>query len=231
MNHYFSMTHLAPRRSWLRTWLVGLALVGLTFAAATYAAPGAPIETPEALVQRLTNDVLEGMRADTSIRAGNRQSLARLIDAKVLPHINFEKTTRLASGKYWRQATPDQQQALATEFEATLLRIYGGALSSVKPNTVVEVKPGRHAADATDVVVRTLIKQPDGDPVTVDYRLERVGAGWKVYDFGVMNVWLVENYRNQFSSLIASDGVDGLIRSLAERNRSASQSVTAVPAV
>ena len=231
MNHYFSMTHLAPKRSLLRIWLVSVAVVGLTFAAASYAAPDTAIETPEALVQRLTSDVLEGMKADPSIRTGNRQSLVGLIEAKVLPNVDFEKTTRLASGKYWRQATPDQQKALVAEFESTLLRIYGGALSAVKPQTVIEVRPGRYAPDATDVVVRTLIRQPDGDPITVDYRLERTGDAWKVYDFGVMNVWLVENYRNQFSSLIAAGGVDGLIKSLAERNRSAMRPGTAVPAV
>lgn len=203
-------------RGWRRlaTLFLGavLALAGSVAAAQN---PG----SPEALVQRVTGDVLTAIKSDPSVQSGNPQRLLQLVDEKILPYVDFEKTTRLAAGRYWRQATPEQQKALVKEFRTTLVRTYSGAVSSVKQQTTVELRPSHYPADATDVVVRTVIKQPSGDPVPVDYRMEKEGQGWKIYDVNVLGVWLIENYRNQFAQQIGQSGIDGLIKSLAERNR------------
>lgn len=195
-------------------------LVGLTLAVTGFRAQAQEADAPEALVQKLTNDVLAAIKADGAIQSGNPQRLLQLVDEKIIPYTNFEKTTRLAAGRYWRQATPEQQKALVKEFRTTLVRTYSGAVSSVKQQTAVEMRPARREANATDTVVRTLIKQPNGDPIPVDYRLEKAASGWKVYDVNVLGVWLIENYRNQFSQEITKGGVDGLIKSLGDRNRS-----------
>jgi len=209
----------APRPlAWLATLFVALVLaVAAMQQAHAQAAPAAG--SPEALIQRVANDVLNAIKADPQVQSGDMSRLMQLVDEKILPSVDFEKTTRLAAGRYWRQATPEQRQALANEFRTTLVRTYGGAVSSVKPGTTVELTPSRYPAGATDVVVHTLIRQPgQGNPITMDYRLEKEGADWKVYDLNVLGVWLIENYRNQFSQQIGQNGIDGLIKSLAERN-------------
>jgi ABC-type transport system involved in resistance to organic solvents, auxiliary component len=198
---------------WLAASLLALAMA--CAGAAHAQAPG----SPEALVKKVTDDVLNAIKSDPAVQSGNPRRLLQLVDEKILPYVNFEKTTRLAAGRYWRQATPEQQQALVKEFRTTLVRTYSGAVSAVKQQTAVELLPSRYPADATDVVVRTVIKQPSGDPVPVDYRMEKDGQGWKIYDVNVLGVWLIENYRNQFSQQISQGGIDGLIKSLAERNR------------
>jgi len=199
---------------WLAALFVGLALAVGGMQAARAQDSG----SPEALVQRVTGEVLAAIKADPSVQSGDPQRLLQLVDEKILPYVDFEKTTRLAAGRYWRQATPEQQKALVKEFRTTLVRTYSGAVSSVKQQTSIELRPSHYAADATDVVVRTAIKQPAGDPVPVDYRMEKAGQGWKIYDVNVLGVWLIENYRNQFSQQIGQNGIDGLIKSLAERN-------------
>lgn len=201
--------------AWLAALFVGLALLVVGgMQAARAQNPG----SPELLVQRVTGEVLTAIKADPSVQSGDPQRLLKLVDEKILPYVDFEKTTRLAAGRYWRQATPEQQKALIKEFRTTLVRTYSGAVSSVKQQTAVELRPTHYAADATDVVVRTAIKQPAGDPIPVDYRMEKSGQGWKIYDVNVLGVWLIENYRNQFSQQIGQNGIDGLIKSLAERN-------------
>ncbi|GAA4324940.1 ABC transporter substrate-binding protein [Pigmentiphaga soli] len=218
MNNYSSSSRAAALQPFARRLLwLGTLLLALTLA--VFAGRAQAQEGPDALVRKLTDEVLAAIKADPAIQAGDPQRLLQLVDQKVLPYVDFEKTTRLAAGRYWRQATPDQQQALIKEFRTTLVRTYSGAVSSVKQQTQVELKPSRHEPGATDTVVRTIIKQPVGDPVSVDYRLELVNGQWKVYDVNVLGVWLIENYRNQFSQQISQGGVDGLIRSLAERNR------------
>ncbi|MDX3907987.1 MAG: ABC transporter substrate-binding protein [Pigmentiphaga sp.] len=199
---------------WLAVWLLGTALA---FAGVQVRAQGTG--SPEALVKKVTDEVLTAIKADASVQSGNPQRLLQLVDEKVLPYVDFEKTTRLAAGRYWRQATPEQQKALIKEFRTTLVRTYSGAVSSVKQQTTVELRPSHYPPEATDVVVRTLIKQPAGDPIPVDYRMEKEAQGWKIYDVNVLGVWLIENYRNQFSQQISQNGIDGLIKSLADRNR------------
>lgn len=176
-------------------------------------------EAPDALIRQVSTEVLESVKADKSIQAGDTQKIMALVDTKVMPHVNFQRMTASAVGRYWRQATPDQQKRLQEEFKTLLVRTYSGALTQVRDQTV-SLKPMRAAPSDTEVVVRTEVRGR-GDPIQLDYRLEKADSGWKIYDVNVMGVWLVENYRNSFAQEIGSNGVDGLIGKLAERNRAA----------
>jgi phospholipid transport system substrate-binding protein len=198
----------------LTPWLTALSLV--------LGAPLAQAQTgkaPDALIKEVSTDVLDAVRADKSIKQGDVGKVIALVDTKVLPYIDFQRMTSSAVGRYWRQATPDQQKRLQEEFKVLLVRTYSGALAQVQDQTV-ELKPMRSAPADTEVVVKTEIKGR-GDPVQLDYRLEQTPGGWKIYDVNVLGVWLVENYRNSFSQEISSGGIDGLIAKLASRNKSA----------
>jgi phospholipid transport system substrate-binding protein len=179
----------------------------------------AQAQAPDALIKQVSTDVLESVKADKSIKSGDLQKIIALVDAKVMPHVNFQRMTSSAVGRYWRQATPDQQKRLQDEFKVLLVRTYSGALAQVKDQTV-QLKPMRGSADDNEVVVKTEIRG-QGDPIQLDYRLEKVAPGWKIYDVNVMGVWLVENYRNSFAQEIGANGIDGLIAKLAERNKAA----------
>ena len=196
-------------------WLLAATLgVTATFAQAQAA------KAPDALIKEVSTDVLDAVKADKSIKQGDVQKVIALVDAKVMPYVNFQRMTSSAVGRYWRQATPDQQKRLQEEFKVLLVRTYSGALAQVQDQTV-EIKPMRGAATDKEVVVRTEIRGR-GDPVQLDYRLEQAAAGsWKIYDVNVLGVWLVENYRNSFSQEIGANGIDGLIAKLAERNAKA----------
>jgi phospholipid transport system substrate-binding protein len=184
------------------------------------AASAAQAETsPDALIKQVSTDVLDAVKADKTIQAGDVQKVVALVDTKVLPHINFQRMTASAVGRYWRQATPDQQKRLQEEFKTLLVRTYSGALAQVKDQTVA-LKPMRSTPQDTEVVVRTEVRGK-GDPVQLDYRLEKAGDAWKIYDVNVLGVWLVENYRNSFAQEIGASGIDGLIAKLAERNKAA----------
>jgi phospholipid transport system substrate-binding protein len=176
-------------------------------------------KAPDALIKEVSTDVLDAVRADKSIKQGDVQKVIALVDAKVMPYVNFQRMTASAVGRYWRQATPEQQKRLQEEFKVLLVRTYSGALAQVQDQTV-EIKPMRGSAADKEVVVKTEIRGR-GDPVQLDYRLEQAGASWKVYDINVLGVWLVENYRNTFSQEIGASGIDGLIAKLAERNAKA----------
>jgi phospholipid transport system substrate-binding protein len=164
--------------------------------------------------------VLDAVKADKTVRAGDIRKVIALVDQKVLPYVNFERMTASAVGRYWRQASPEQQKRLQEEFKLLLVRTYSGALAQVSSEQTVELKPMRSAAGDAEVVVRTEIRGK-GDPIQLDYRLEKDGASWKIYDVNVLGVWLVENYRNSFAQEIGSNGIDGLIAKLAERNKAA----------
>ena len=192
----------------------------LATAAGLSAAAAAADEAPEALVMRISGEVLDAVKADKSIQAGDVQKVIVLVDAKVMPSLNFRRMTASAVGKFWRQATPEQQQRLQEEFKTLLIRTYSGALSQVKDQTV-SLKPMRSKPEDDDVVVRTEVRGK-GDPVQLDYRLEKTPAGWKIYDVNVLGVWLVENYRSSFAQEIGAGGIDGLIAKLAEKNKAAS---------
>ena len=172
---------------------------------------------PDALVKSVTSDVLEIVRTDKDIQSGNTSRAIELVDEKVLPHFDFLHMTRLAVGKDWRSASPDQQKALAGEFKTLLVRTYSNALTSYKDQSV-DFKPFKMQPSETDVLVRSEIKQPGGKPVQLDYNLSKEASGWKVYDVIVAGVSLVTNYREQFAQEVRAGGVDGLIKSLQKRN-------------
>jgi phospholipid transport system substrate-binding protein len=164
--------------------------------------------------------VLDTIKADKSIKAGDVNKIMVLVDSKIMPNVNFQRMTASAVGPAWRQATPEQQKRLQDEFKTLLVRTYAGALDQVSDQTVT-VRPFRGSADDTDVLVRTEVKGR-GDPVQLDYRLEKTpgqGAGWKVYNLNVLGVWLVDTYRTQFAQEINKSGIDGLISALAARNK------------
>mgnify|MGYP003466630455 FL=1 len=196
-------------------------------AAGTVYALGLPLaalaadETPDALIRRLSVDVLNTVRADKAIQAGDIDKVIALVDKTVMPNVNFRRMTAAAVGPGWRQATPEQQKRLQDEFKILLVRTYAGALAQVSDQTV-RIKPMRAAADDKDVLVRTEIVGK-GDPIQLDYRLEKTpgeGAGWKIYNLNVLGVWLVETYRSQFAQEINAKGIDGLIDTLVARNKS-----------
>jgi phospholipid transport system substrate-binding protein len=174
-------------------------------------------EAPDAFIKRLSVDVLDTIKADKAIQGGDVSKIAALVDSKIMPNVNFQRMTASAVGRAWRSATPEQQKRLEGEFKALLMRTYSGALSEVKDQTIV-MKPLRMAAEDTEGVVRTEVKGR-GDPIALDYRVEKAGASWKIYDLNVASVWLVETYRTQFAQEINANGIDGLIAKLAERNK------------
>ena len=180
----------------------------------------AQAKAPDALIKEVSTDVLEAVKADKTIRAGDIRKVIALVDQKVMPYVNFQRMTSQAVGRYWRQASPEQQKRLQDEFKLLLVRTYSGALSQVSAEQTVELKPMRSQPTDNEVVVRTEIRGK-GDPIQLDYRLEKAGDAWKIYDVNVMGVWLVENYRNSFANEIGANGIDGLIAKLAERNKSA----------
>lgn len=192
------------------------------FSFVTFAASGGVAlaqTTPDALIRQVSNEVIDTVKADKTIQGGDVKKIMALVDSKVLPHVNFKRMTSSAVGRYWRQATPDQQQRLQDEFKVLLVRTYSGAIAQVRDQTV-ELKPMRAKPEDSEVVVRTEVKGK-GDPIQLDYRLEKNGADWKIYDVNVLGVWLVENYRNSFAQEISANGIDGLISKLAERNKAA----------
>lgn len=173
---------------------------------------------PDAQVKKITNEVIEIIKQDKDIQAGNQKKINELVDANVLPHFNFSRMTALAMGRNWPKANAEQQKILVGEFRTLLVRSYSGALSTYK-NEVIEFKPLRAAAGDTDVTVKTQVKRPGTEPVGIDYSMEKTPAGWKVYDVVVGGVSLVTNYRETFNAEIRDGGVDGLIKSLASKNR------------
>jgi phospholipid transport system substrate-binding protein len=205
--------------------LLTLAVLPLFLALATSLAllPGAARaaeESPDALVRSLSEEMLKTIRADPALRSGDMRRIMALVDAKVMPNVNFQRMTALAVGPTWRQASPEQRKRLQEEFKTLLVRTYAGALTQIQDETVV-VRPVRLSPGDTEVVVRTEIRGR-GDPIQLDYRLEKTpgeGAGWKIFNLNVLGVWLVETYRSQFAQEINARGLDGLVNALTERNR------------
>jgi phospholipid transport system substrate-binding protein len=198
----------------LRSLLLGL--TGMMFIGTSSA--GVSTAAPDMLISDLTTEVLDAIRADKGIAAGDVSRVQKLVDDKILPYVDFQKMTQLAVGRGWRNATPEQRAALTREFRTLLVRTYSGALTQVKDHKV-QMKPFRAQPNENDVVVRTSVVPSRGEPIQLDYRLEKQESGWKIYDVNVVGVWLVENYKAQFASEINNGGIDGLIKSLTERNR------------
>ena len=175
-------------------------------------------EAPDALIKRTSTEVLNSIKSDKAIQGGDVGKIITLVDSKVMPNVNFTRMTAAAVGRNWRQATPEQQKRLQEEFKTLLVRTYSGALAQVKDQTI-DVKPLRASPADTEVQVRTEIIGR-GDPIQLDYRMEKTASGWKIYDLNVLGIWLVETYRTQFAQEISAKGVDGLIATLAQRNKS-----------
>ncbi|CAK7052128.1 ABC transporter substrate-binding protein [Pseudomonas sp. S 311-6] len=176
---------------------------------------------PNEFVEQVALQALDVLKQDEGALRGDISAVNRIVDQYVLPYVDFQRTTRLAAGKYWREATPQQREALADAFRGTLIRTYSGALSQVDNTTKVAMMPFRGDATKNDVVVRSRITPHRGaEPVQVDYRLNRAADGWIIYDLNVEGIWLIENYRNQFAQEIAKSGMDGLIQALQQRNTS-----------
>ena len=197
-------------------------LLGLFLSISACAAPvWAADEAPDAFVRRFTSEMIDLVRNDKMIKSGDMNYIASVVDARVLPHLNFQRMTAAAVGPGWRQTTPEQKNRLQEEFKTLLVRTYSGALTQISDQTVT-VKPLRGSATDTEVLVRSELKGR-GDPIQLDYRLEKTpgqGAGWKIYNLNVMGIWLIDTYRSQFAEEINAKGIDGLINTLAERNRS-----------
>jgi phospholipid transport system substrate-binding protein len=186
------------------------ALTALTVSAADTA--------PDALVKKLSDEVIDAVKADKAIQAGDVSKIRTLVDSKVMPYVNFQRMTASSVGPQWRSASPEQKQRLTEEFKTLLVNTYSGALTQVKDQTVA-LRPLRAAPTDTELVVRTEIKGK-GEPIQLDYRLEKAGESWKIYDINVLGLWLVDSYKSQFARDLSAGGIDGLIGKLAEKNKS-----------
>ena len=195
-----------------------IALATLGFAASAFAATPAAGEAPDALVKRISGDVLETAKSDKDIQAGNQKKVMDLVETKILPYVDFQRMTALAAGRFWRDATPEQQKSLANEFRTLLIFTYSGALSQVR-NETIEFKPMRADPADTEVEVRSQVNVARGEPIQLNYRLEKTPGGWKIFDINVLGAWLVETYKGNFAAEIGKTGIDGLIKKLAERNK------------
>jgi phospholipid transport system substrate-binding protein len=182
------------------------------------AAPVRAAESPDVLVKRVSTEVIDSVKADKDIQSGNTQKIMELVNSKILPYVDADKMTAQAAGRHWRQATPEQQKQLSTEFRTLLVYTYAGALSQIK-NETVEFKPFRADAGDNDVVVKSQVNLTRGEPITLDYRLSKGAQGWKIYDINVLGAWLVQTYTSTFNSEISKGGVDGLIKKLRDRNQ------------
>jgi phospholipid transport system substrate-binding protein len=206
------MIHRILKQCFVTCLLFGASLLALPALAADEAA--------DVLIKRLSTEVLDTIRADKSIQAGDVGRIVSLVDTKIMPNVNFQRMTASAVGPAWRQATPEQQKRLLDEFKTLLVRTYAGALTQIVDQTIV-VKPLRASPEDKEVVVRSEVKG-QGDAIQLEYRLEKTpgeGAGWKIYNLNVLGVWLVETYRSQFAQEINARGLNGLITTLSERNK------------
>lgn len=205
----------------LDTLLNSRALGAAALTLTVLAAPAWANTTPDALVRQISVDVINAVKADKAIQAGDLGRISALVDTKVMPSVNFEVATRSAVGPQWRTATPEQRSKLQTEFKLLLLRLYAGALTQLKDQTV-EVTKMLPVQGSSQVVVQTEVRG-GGEPIKLDYRLDKNSEAWKIIDVNVGGIWLVQNYRSQFAGEITKGGVDGLINTLVERNKAAAK--------
>lgn len=199
---------------------LGAAFAGLVLATAAFAQAAAP----DKFVETLSIKMIDQLKADKAVQDGDVRRVSELVESTLMPNVNFERMTALSVGRSWREATPEQRSALMKEFRVLLLRTYAGAFTAVRDQTV-RMKPYRGEAEEKEVLVKSEIVQKRGDPIQLDYRLEKAGDAWKIFDVNVLGVWLVQTYRNQFGQEISAGGIDGLIKSLAEKNKSFAASV------
>ena len=191
----------------------------VAFSTSVLVAPAfAAAEAPDVLVKRVSTDVIDSVKADKDIQSGNTQKIMDLVNSKILPYVDADKMTAQAAGRYWRQATPEQQKQLSTEFRTLLVYTYSGALAQIK-NETIEFKPFRADPADTDVEVKSQVNLTRGEPITLNYRLSKGAQGWKIYDLNVLGAWLVQTYASTFASEIGKGGIDGLIKKLHDRNQ------------
>ena len=196
-------------------------LAALAGAVTVWAAPAYASQTPDALVRQISTEVIDVAKTDKAIQAGDIGRITALVDSKVMPSVNFEVATRSAVGPQWRSATPEQRARLQTEFKTLLLRLYAGALTQLKDQTV-SITRTLPTPGSTQVIVQSEVKG-SGEPIKLDYRLDKAGEVWKIIDVNVGGIWLVQNYRSQFATELGKGGIDGLINTLAERNKAAAK--------
>ena len=205
------------------------ALVGLVIGAAAFMTVELAQEAPDALVKRISQEVLDTAKNDKDIQGGNHKRVLELVEAKILPHVDFQRMTALAAGRFWREASAEQQKQLTNEFRTLLVYTYSGAISQVRDQKL-EFKPLRAEPSDTEVEVRSQVLQPrGGDPIQLNYRLEKLPTGWKIYDVNVLGAWLVETYKGNFAAEISKGGIDGLIKTLSDKNKRLAASAAKTP--
>ena len=197
---------------------MALRAIGATCVVALIAFAAHAQEAPDAMVKRVTQDMQTTIKGDPLVQAGNEARIREVIESKLIPNFDFTRMTALAMGKNWRAATPEQQKRLADEFKSLLVRTYSGAISRYRDETI-EIKPLRLTPTDTDATVRTLVMKSGGQPIQIDYNLTKSGDAWKVFDVVIGGVSLVTNYRDEFNEQVKNGGVDGLIKTLSDRNR------------
>ncbi|WP_395823234.1 phospholipid-binding protein MlaC [Collimonas sp.] len=190
----------------------------LTVGSLFFSASALAQEAPDALVKRISQDVLDTAKADKSVQGGNQQRILALVEEKIIPYVDFDRMTALAAGRFWRDATPDQQKQLIAQFRSLLIFTYAGALSQVRDQKI-DFRPMRSDPADTDVEVRSQVIQPGREPIQLNYRMGKVGNSWKIYDVNVLGAWLVESYKGSFASEIGKSGIDGLIKVLSDKNK------------
>jgi phospholipid transport system substrate-binding protein len=179
---------------------------------------------PHELISAVTQDILDTVKNDRSLQQRDLRRISELVDQKVMPVVNFSRMTALAVGRHWRSASPEQQQKLVLAFRDLLVLTYSEALRYVQESTI-EIRPARYLPTDEDVVVRTLLLRSGKEPIPLDYRLQKTAEGWKIYDFNVLGLWIVEHYRSQFGQLVSAKGIDGLIQSLEQKNQALRQAM------
>jgi len=192
-------------------------LASLFLAVSAASAQAVDQSTPDSLIKTVVSEVMASVKSDPEIQKGNIPRIVDLVEKKIVPYTDMRRTTEMAMGQNWKKATPEQQAQLVSEFKNLLIRTYSGALSQLRDQTI-QFKPLRAAPDDKEVIVKTVVIGR-GDPVPLDYRLEKTASGWRVYDMNIMGVWLVEAYRNQFANQISQNGVEGLVKFLQDRNK------------
>ncbi|WP_442783135.1 MlaC/ttg2D family ABC transporter substrate-binding protein [Collimonas fungivorans] len=192
--------------------------LSLTVGSLLFTAAAQAQEAPDTLIKRISQDVLDTAKSDKNIQGGNQQRILALVEEKIIPYVDFERMTSMAMGPKWRDATDDQKKQLITQFRSLLVYTYSGALSQVRDQQI-DFKPLRADPADTDVIVRSQVIQPRGEPIQLNYRVEKAGTSWKIYDVNVLGAWLVDSYKGTFTSEINRSGIDGLIKVLSDKNK------------
>lgn len=202
----------------LAPFLTVIALSGVAFTSTAQAQVSADAAaTPDGLVKAVVSDVMNTVKSDKDMQAGNIGKITQLVEQKILPHANFEKTTQIAMGRNWSKASPEQQKVITDQFKTLLIRTYAGAIAQIR-DQAVQYRPYRGNADDTDATIRTQVINK-GEPIQMDYRLEKTPEGWKVYDINVLGAWLTEAYKGSFNTIVTQQGIDGVIKTLQDRNK------------